>query len=362
MSQLGNKLYIAAIGMLTPLGYNSAMTSAAVRAGISAYKLSGYRSKSGRAIRTSPVPEEIFALDVDVEKNATYRPQYDRVIRMAALALQDIEAEYSKSITQAIPLILALPESIPNVDQTPPDLLLHNILKLSDMPIDESKIQVVATGRAAGVQALELAQHCLFEQGEDFVLLGGSDSYVNLSLLNHLEEQDRLSYEGQSNGFVVGEAASFLLLTRHAQHAMQKDKHIIALNPVGIADEPGHLSSDEPYRGEGLDQAFKQALADYSGHKIDAIYSSMNGEPFWSKEQGVAQTRNQQFFTDKLAVEHPADCFGDLGAGTGSTLIGLSALVLLNNSRYKRHNAHLVYSSSDGAKRAAVVVEKISVT
>ncbi|WP_075186368.1 hypothetical protein [Teredinibacter haidensis] len=359
MSQLGNKLYIAAIGMLTPLGYNSAMTSAAVGAGISAYKLSDYRSKSGRAIRTSPVPEEIFSLDVDVEKNATYRPQYDRVIKMAALALQDVEKELSKPIKKAIPLILALPESIPNVDQTPPHLLLNNILKLSDIPIDGSKVQGVPTGRAAGLQALELAERNLFQLGDDFVLIGGSDSYINLSFINHLEEQDRLLFEGKIGGFVIGEGASFLLLTRHAEHAMQQDNHIIAINPVGIADEHGHIGSDEPYRGDGLDQAFKQALANYSGHKIDAIYGSMNGEAFWSKEQGVAQTRNHQFFTDNLAIEHPADCFGDLGAAMGSTLIGVSALALLDD---KRHNAHLVYSSSDGAKRAAVIVEKISIT
>ena len=57
-----------------------------------------------------------------------------------------------------------------------------------------------------------------------------------------------------------------------------------------------------------------------------------------------------------ITIEHPADCFGDLGIATGSVLIGLAATQLL---RQPGLATHMVYSSSDGPRRATVLVEKI---
>lgn len=56
-------------------------------------------------------------------------------------------------------------------------------------------------------------------------------------------------------------------------------------------------------------------------------------------------------------MEHPADCYGDLGAATAIALIALAAEHLYKHKSAKKH---LVYSSSDSAKRGAIVVEKIT--
>jgi 3-oxoacyl-[acyl-carrier-protein] synthase-1 len=53
------------------------------------------------------------------------------------------------------------------------------------------------------------------------------------------------------------------------------------------------LLSDETYRGDGLDAAFKQALSEHAGEGIHTIYASMNGENYWAKEFGVAYLRNK---------------------------------------------------------------------
>ena len=153
------------------------------------------------------------------------------------------------------------------------------------------------------------------------------------------------------------EGAGFLLLTRHPEKAFIKDGFIIALCPVGVAQESGHMYSDQPYRGDGLSQAFQQALKNYQGEGIHSVYSSMNGEHYWSKEYGVAMTRNHSHFREGVIHQHHADCYGDLGAATGTVLIGLAAENLRN---IKGTATHLVYSSSDSACRAALRVEKIS--
>jgi len=85
----------------------------------------------------------------------------------------------------------------------------------------------------------------------------------------------------------------FLLLTRHPERALTQSNHIIALCPPGSSQEPGHLLSDETYRGDGLDAAFKQALSEHAGEGIHTIYASMNGENYWAKEFGVAYLRNK---------------------------------------------------------------------
>lgn len=157
------------------------------------------------------------------------------------------------------------------------------------------------------------------------MLIAGSDSYHDTQRLDPLEKSKRLLSVNPGNGFVPGEGASFLLLRR-----------------------------DPSFLGQGLDQAFKNALQNNS-LSIDQIYSSMNGERYWSKEYGIAQLRNSQHFTSDCKTQHPADCYGDLGSATATTLMALSALNLFKQQTVSQH---LVYCSSDTKMRGAVRVEK----
>lgn len=83
----------------------------------------------------------------------------------------------------------------------------------------------------------------------------------------------------------------------------------------------------------------------------------MNGENHWAKEYGVAVLRNRNALKDPVRVVHPADCYGDVGAATATTLIALAAEHLF---KHKNARAHVVYSSSDTAKRGAIVIEKVN--
>jgi len=214
----------------------------------------------------------------------------------------------------------------------------------------------MSTGRAAGIQGLELVMHYLYQQGASHVLLGGSDSYWSASRIYELDKFERLLAPNRMDGFVPGEGAGFLLFSRDPKDAMSHDNYIIEITRQGASQESGHYYSDKPYKGDGLDKAFKQALSGYKGDGINMIYASMNGESHWAKEFGVATIRNKSYFKDTMRIEHPIDCLGDLGVATGSVLLGLAAKNLLQESG---QNSHLVYSSSDGAWRAAVRIEKL---
>jgi len=356
-SQPTPKIYIAGMGMITPVGANTAMTAAAVRAGVSGYQASRHFNQQSQRITMASVPDEFFAsMRVEIEEGNGYSEQYDHIIKMAILALR--EALSGQAIVKPVPLILTIPETLPGITYIEPNALIKNLVYQKDLPLHADLTRWIDNGRASGIQGLELAAHYLYHQKTDYVLLGGSDSHKDATRIRTLDKEGRLLAPSSKDGFAPGEGAGFLLLTRHPEKALTRNQHIVALNPPGVSQEPGHLYSGDTYRGNGLDQAFKQALNGYTSNAIAGIFSSMNGEHHWAKEHGVAFIRNQAHFRDPVKIEHPADCCGDLGSAAGPILIGLAAEALFKQPGGPA--THLVYSSSDGATRAAVRVEKLS--
>lgn len=349
---LSNRLYIANTGMITSVGHSTITNSVAVAAGISGYQRTSHRSKSGDSITMALVPAAVFdEFAAEIEECNPYNAQFDHRIKMAIIAAQ--ESCKGQPLTQPVPLMLAMPE--PEAGPLMPHGLLTSNLAAHCAPaISPELTRSFHTGRAAGIEAIEFAfQHL---SGNPLILIGGSDSYIHPSQIKKLDEANRLLTTQSPDSFAAGEGACFLLLTSDPQLAMVKNDCMIALHPPGVAEETGHIYSEEAYRGDGLDQAFKKALLHQAEQSIDAIYSSMNGENFWAKEYGVAYLRNKSKFKDPVRTEHPADCYGDLGCATATALIAIAAENLWNK---KSQQKHLIYSSSDTAKRGAIVIEKI---
>lgn len=351
------KLYIAGIGMITPVGANTEMTAAAVNAGISAYAETEYYDQSSQPITMALVPDIIFdEIDTEIGEGDRYNARHDRVIKMAIIAIREACAQ--QSTKQAVPLVLAMPDVPADADDERLSPLIQNLQHNCKPWINAEQCRSINSGRAAGIEAIEFAFNYLYDLPNDFILIGGSDSYQDYSRLNPLSEADRLLVPDSMDSFAPGEAAGFLLLTKYPGLALARNGHIIALNLPGVTEETGHLHSEETYRGDGLDQAFKKALNNHPQQNIHSIYSSMNGENHWAKEYGVAYLRNCTAFQEQVKIEHPADSYGDLGAATSPVLIALAAEHLLSSNKAQ---THLVYSSSDHAKRGAIVVEKIEI-
>lgn len=352
MSELP-KLYIAGMGMITPVGANTDMTVAAVDAGLSAYQISDFYNNKNKPIKMSLVPNVIFdAFEAELEEGDRFNERHDRIIKMAILAIR--EACSRHKVDQPVPLLFAMPEEQDeDIDEYSP--LFENLEKNCSPWISKKLCRSFYSGRAAGMEAIAFAFRYLYEQAYDYILIGGSDSYKDDYRLAPFIADNRILSVDDSDGFVPGEAASFLLLTNRPELAMEDNGNMIVLNPPGIASEKGHLGSAEPYRGEGLDQAFKNAFSQDRREKISHIFSSMNGEHHWAKELGIATVRNKSALYHDVQIQHPADIFGDTGAATSTMLICLAAKSLLSDKNAK---SNLVYSSSDHEKRAALILEK----
>jgi 3-oxoacyl-[acyl-carrier-protein] synthase-1 len=329
------------------------MTVASVRAGISRYAISDYYAESENPVTMSLIPDEFFDnLEIEIDEGDFYGAQHDRVIKMAVTALK--EALNPIKVKNHIPLIMAFPEAELEGQRSYSDCLKTNLLAQKDFPLNEKLFFGIHTGRSAGIEALDLAFHFLYERGYDHVIIGASDSYVQCPGLEQLEHSQRLLTKRTSDAFAPGEAAVFLVLTKEKSKAMCFGSQRIGLSKPGKALEQGYITSEEPYLGEGLSQAITQALLEAENPPIDFLFSSMNGERYWSKEFGVSMLRNKKYL-DKAKIEHPADCYGDVGAATGPLLMGLAAANLVANPHARNC---IVYASSDGPARSAVNISK----
>lgn len=341
-----SKIYVAAIGMLTPLGFDSVSTAAAVRAGMSAYEDSSQYNKKFHPMRMALVPEDALPpLNPELEFAAGITARQNRMLRLATPALQEVMCKIS--LKDPPPLFLALPESIPGYLSIISTSFLSHLMMQTGIAIDQKSSRIVATGRAGGLDAIDLAFKYFHASGKDVVLVGGVDTYLDSLLLGTLDNDNRVLADNISDGFAPGEAAGFLLLVSERVVSKLPYKAKAALYAPGLANEKGHRYSQEPYLGEGLAEAFSKAIMNSSNLPISSIYASLNGENFGAKELGVASMRNKNAFADQVKVEHPADCFGDIGAAFGPVLIGLTCFNSPGN--------YLGYCSSDQQSRAAVV-------
>jgi 3-oxoacyl-[acyl-carrier-protein] synthase-1 len=349
-AQAPGRAEILSVGMVTPLGFCSPQTAAAARTRIARFAESYVLDQFNEPIVMGLVKDEELPPLVDPLENAKLPVQRRRLLRMAAPAI----AEALADVREPVPLLLATAEarrgSAPMVDPA----FLEQVATQSQCELDLKRTRLVAQGRAAGLLALEQAVGLLERREAPYVLVGGVDSYLDEGLLAALDEERRLRNGDVQDGFVPGEAAAFLLLGQPGAGARLGVTPLARILGIGIGREPGHIYSTEPYRGEGLAQAFAALLgALRQPERVRTLYAGLNGESFWAKELGVARLRNHEHFEEPVQVEHPADVIGDAGAALGPVMVGLAAEALHGGYR---PGPSLVYCGSDREERAAVLL------
>ena len=343
---------VVSAGVVSPIGLSLPETTASARARVARLHEIEWRDRRFQPFIVGTVPEDGLP-ELDAELSAQplqYREA--RMLRLAHVALDEALkplADYEKSI----PLLLALPEHH-TTQPLEPKSFLSKLARQTKAKLDLPRSVAAPNGRAAGLMAFRRATAMLEAHEADFVLVGGIDSLIDLYVLGTLDMQERIRNEVNSDGFSPGEGAAFLLLTRADTVAKQGLRPLAQVLGSAIGHEPGHLYAQEPYLGEGLANTFSSLLAEAPPPSpIGCVYASLNGERYWGKEFGVARIRNSAAFITDHQMEHPAECFGDLGAAHGTMLAALAAHGVANQYR---NSPCLVYASSDYGSRAAILL------
>lgn len=302
------------------------------------------------------LPDDVLPpLEPDIERVVGLTARQKRMLRLATLALQ--EALQDVPNTAEIPLFLGVPEQIPGRPLPVPENLIALLCAQTKTALDVKKSRLFGEGRAAGLVAIKAAMDLIASGEAQHVLVGGVDTFLDLYLLGLLDSENRILSATTMDGFIPGEGAAFLLLSKTGVVGGTEIAPLARVLAAGTGFEKGHRYSEEVYKGDGLAEAFINVFADHAaGSKIKTVYAGLNGESFSTKEWGVAYLRHKQQFEENYRVEHPADCFGDPGAALGCLMAGLAVIGMAKSII---NGPSLVWCSSDYGQRAALIVDRI---
>ena len=348
-------LVIASAGVVTPIGLSLAETAASARARVARIREIDWRDRRFEPFIVGTVPDDGLP---DLAEGLTELPlQYreSRMLRLAHVALEEALAPLQGKAAP-VPLLLGLPEQHTTVPLSPKKFLMHLDMQVPGA-LDVERSMAVSRGRAGGLMALPEAAGRLARGDSPFVLVGGVDCLVDLYVLGTLDLQGRIRNEVNSDGFSPSEGAAFLLLSLASTaqaHGLTPLAHVLG---YAHGQETGHIYADEKYLGEGLATTFANLLSEAPPPQpIGSVYSSFNGERYWAREFGVARLRQAHAFAPDHQMEHPAECFGDMGSAQGPALAALAAHGVQQGYRQA---PCLVYASSDHGDRAASLLGRL---
>jgi 3-oxoacyl-[acyl-carrier-protein] synthase-1 len=330
---------IVGLGAQTPVGLTWPATAAAVRAGLNVFTMSEHLRgrKDGRPLTVSRL---------STLANAT-RP-YERMKALAAAAATEALAPWQQRLGDHAPLLLlSLPGDRPGFSKADSRQLAQEIVGSLPVPVDMARSHLVSTGAEGGLAALAMAADAVVKGAASAALVGGVESYIDIHVLDWMDQHDRLAGPDQPNGLVPGEGAGFVLVCSDDVARERKLPILGRVLSAGRGHEPRPWWRPDPSTGAGLTQAF-QAAFEAPGAPSDQVrvtYSDLNGETWRAEEWSYAYVRTGQRHASPLDLRHPATSWGDVGAATGPLLAGLAALDLATH--FEPHATALLWAASD---------------
>lgn len=346
---------ILSAGLICPIGLSLPEAAAAARARVARLREIPWMDRRFEPFIVGSVPDDGLPELSEPLKDLPLQYREARMLRMAHVALEEALAPLQGKAPGRIPLLLGLPEQHTTLPLDPKRFLARLDEQLPDtIELDHSL--AAPRGRAAGLMACHEAMARLRRGDARFVLIGGVDCLVDLYVLGTLDMQGRIRNAVNSDGLSAAEGAAMLLLTLASTAQASGLTPMAQLTGAALGMEAGHIYAEAPYLGEGLAATFAALLAESPPPQpIGCVYCSFNGERYWAREFGVAHLRQAEAFLPEHQMEHPAECFGDMGAAFGPALL---ALAVHGVQHQYREAPCLVYASSDYGDRAAALLAR----
>jgi len=275
-----------------------------------------------------------------------------KLLKMAAAAINECLAKNKQIVAKDTPLLLCLSEHERKGRVIDDDNQFFLDLQ-AELGVEfHEQSRVIARGHVAVAVALKHARELLQERKVKQVLIAATDSLLVAPTLAHYEENERLLTSQNSNGFIPGEAGAALVV--EAVHA-RPEPQLICLG-LGFGVEKAHVDSEEPLRADGLTAAIKESLAD-AGCEIgdlDFRITDISGDQYYFKEASLAFSRIERVIRDEFDIWHPADCIGEVGAGSGAIMIAV--LKSACEKDYNKGNKILAHLGNEDGKRTSMIL------
>lgn len=340
--------YLIDGSIINGIGNTPECVAQALSTGISSIQASSYWNAEFKAIKASLVPNDAIPTleDLDLSNFCSVQKQ---LVKLTAALLTDEIVAYQK---QASPLFLAGPEQlVTSIDNMIDQNTLSVLGPQYGLEITQSESPYSHPGGRAGFfNALRAGIEKLHDNPDIVsVVVGGVDSPRDHAIIALLDFQGRLLAENKLTGFCPGEGGAFAVLAREPK-PFKNSANVVKVSTPQFGEESGSFHSDKPCLGNGLCEAVRAVLnSKPSNTPIKAVYSSMNGEHYWSKELGTIMIRFSEYMNDNTKIEHPADCWGDIGAAFAPSV--------LNILPFAKKGSYLLCGSSESSLRAACLIE-----
>ena len=348
-----NHYVLSGTSAITSVGGNAATTCAVVNA-----KIIGVAQHS--LYRCKPLhPNEEKALPLFCSRVPFVNEEQggvERLLKLAVPALREVVANAKLETTRLADgkLLLALPAlDVVTATWGAEQAFVPNLCQRAGIyPIGQSHIQF---GESTSFFEL-LAESCkALEKGEcQFCIVGAVDSYLFKHRLDELDKHWRLRSTKNVDGFIPGEAASFMVIEKLEAAKWRGVRPLASINALGFSDENNAADTGRKSSGVGLTQAIRQALVGITD-RVDVIYGDLNGESYRAFEWGITQVRVADQLSVDFSLRHPAECYGDVGVATGALLLTLAADELQTKESLLTPKTVLMFTASHntGARAAA---------
>nr|WP_279629077.1 hypothetical protein [Caballeronia ptereochthonis] len=327
-------------GMATAVGLDAPTSCAAIRAGISGFRETRIMVLGGEYLRGAEVP---------LSRRLHGLP---RLAAMIAGPIRECLAAEPSLRPETVPLLLAVAEPDRPGRVRDLDNRIIPFIEASLRTEFHERSRVFPIGRVAGGVALSDARKLITIHGFDRVLVAGVDSYLDERTIDVMDDAFRLLTERNSDGFVPGEAGAAVLLGAHCS-----DENL-RIRSLGFAVEKAVMDGDLPLRGDGLAEAYRQAL--YDGgvdlHEMGFRVSDASGEQYRFKEAAFAFARNTKVRKEFQDFWCPADCIGETGAAVIPCMTGIVWWACRKG--YAPGPLSLLHAANDDGRRVAIVMEE----
>jgi 3-oxoacyl-[acyl-carrier-protein] synthase I len=328
---------IFASGMVTAVGLDAPSSCAAIRCAIDNFSETRFMDKGGEWIIGSQVP---------LEQPWRGLP---KLVHMVVPAIRECLAQTGNVSPEMIPLLLCVAEKErPGRLEGLDDQLFADVQTELGVRF-HPRSTVIPRGRVAGALAMIEASKLIRDERVPFCIIAGVDSFLVAATLAAYEQESRLLTSQNSNGFIPGEAGAAVLV------GAQSAADLLCIG-IGTGQEKSTVDSEEPFRAEGMVQAFKAALADAGKSMADVDYriTDSNGEQYFFKEAGLAVARTLRVTKEKFGIWHAADCVGEVGAAAGPCALAVG-LAATRKNYAPGPNALCHFSGEDGDRFAMML-------
>jgi 3-oxoacyl-[acyl-carrier-protein] synthase-1 len=327
---------IRAVGTFTSLGWNASLTVGAMHAGVQLFDDLSVRAPDG---------EWLSGAQISFPPNL---PVPDRLSTMALCALGECAEALPPQV--ALPIVLCLPE-VTEFEWDPADVMAR-LVSSSPIALDQHASRAFPGGRTAIVEALPHALDLLDRGHRDACFLAGVDSLVTGDRLRQLLREGQVLHGGNPGGFIPGEGAGCVLLTRRPDRGS-----FAVLRGFGRGRNPGDGSAATaaPSPARGLTEAMRQALAAAGLRAADVGHLLFDfGEKVGFDELALAWSRLPLDGAAEAAeLFGVAQWIGETGAAAGVLEIATAAF-LMDKSAMPRP-AMITFTGAGLSRGAAVL-------